>query len=362
MTRFSAPVALLWLPVLAYAALLAYGSLFPLQGWQWPPEFVLEFLWAPLPRFITRTDITTNLFVYYPLGVLLALALRRSHGMVLVWLRATLIGAGLSLCLEFGQNFLPWRNASNLDVLLNTAGATLGALTVAWLNHSTFAGKTLRRLRGHFFPAGREVEVGLALFALWGLAQLSLRLPSLVSGQWHDVWVPFWMWDEALAQAAPLVMLVYALELAAVALFVLLLLKPAYQGRGTAVAVFMLLLAVKVLAAAVLVRGEVLPRLLSLNMVAGALAGLLLLLFVLHQRQQDWFAIALALLAALVVAKVFYLLNLDEHPGVALFAWQDSHVRWINMTGFAYWLSDIWPFVAAVYLAGWRWFMRLRQS
>lgn len=348
---------LLWLPLLAYVLLVIYGSLFPWSGWQWPQENLLAFLWAPLPQYITRTDLTTNLLVYFPVGLLAALVLRRSGNLPWTLMRATLWGAGLSLCMEFGQNFLPWRNASNFDVLVNTGGSALGALAFVLLHEQTPAGRSLRRWRTHHFRPGWDADAGLTLLALWGLAQLSLRLPSLVSGNWRETWVPFWNWNEALMQASPLAMMVYALELTTVTFFVLQLVHDRDRRPRTAWLVFVLLLAVKFAAAAMLVRGHVLPRLLSLDVVGGTLAGLLLLGVLLYRERCGKAELVLVLLAALVSAKLFYLLNTDGYVGGPLFAWQDNHIRWINMTGFAYWLADIWPFAAALYLIVWRWLL-----
>ncbi len=348
---------LVWLPLLAYVLLVVYGSLFPWSGWQWPADSLIDFLWAALPHYITRTDVTTNLLVYFPVGLLAALALRRSNSLPLTWLRATVFGAGLSLCMEFGQNFLPWRNASNLDVLMNTCGSALGALAFVALHEQTPAGRGLRRWRAGLFRPGWDADAGLALLALWGLAQLSLRLPSLVAGNWHEVWVPFWNWEQAIMQASPLAMMVYALELVSVTFFVLQLVRQPARRPSAALLIFALLLLVKFSAAAVLVRGSVLPRLLSLDVVGGTLAGLLLLGILLYRERCGSAELVLMLLAALVSAKLFYLLNSEGNVGGPLFAWQDNHIRWVNMTGFAYWLADIWPFAAALYLIVWRWLL-----
>jgi glycopeptide antibiotics resistance protein len=72
-------------------------------------------------------DLAGNVIVFMPLGLTLALALRdRPAGQRL--LLATLGGAGLSLAIELIQTAIPSRVAALDDWLLNTGGASLGAI------------------------------------------------------------------------------------------------------------------------------------------------------------------------------------------------------------------------------------------
>jgi hypothetical protein len=63
---------------LAYVVLVLYASLYPFEGWRWPPG---QSLWAlaVLPRSVYHDpfDIISNLLGYLPLGALLGIALRR---------------------------------------------------------------------------------------------------------------------------------------------------------------------------------------------------------------------------------------------------------------------------------------------
>lgn len=71
-------------------------------------------------------EFGANIVMFVPLGVLIALLLPRWE-----WWLAPIIGLALSLTIEFGQALLlPERFATPLDVLANTAGATIGALVV----------------------------------------------------------------------------------------------------------------------------------------------------------------------------------------------------------------------------------------
>lgn len=81
---------------------------------------------APTWVDYAHVEFGANIVMFVPLGVLIALLLPRWE-----WWLAPIIGLALSLAIEFGQALLlPERFASPLDVLANTAGATIGALIV----------------------------------------------------------------------------------------------------------------------------------------------------------------------------------------------------------------------------------------
>lgn len=90
------------------------------------------------PRHSLMLDTVVNLIGFMPLGVAIAIVLRSHRGSpgrsILV---AVFIGFALSLAIELTQAWLPSRNSSLWDLLLNTAGAFLGA----WL--SLVAGQRL---------------------------------------------------------------------------------------------------------------------------------------------------------------------------------------------------------------------------
>ncbi len=125
-------------------------------GWGWPAAIVIVVLYGScLPFDFNRSttgvafsplsiqlceagyeDIATNLLVYFPIGLSIALCLRSSS---LARVAATTaIGACVSLTIETLQTGLDSRVASWIDVLLNTAGAGAGGAVgvalhgVAW--------------------------------------------------------------------------------------------------------------------------------------------------------------------------------------------------------------------------------------
>ena len=114
---------------LGYALLICYASLYPFSGWRVTADPWWLFL-TQWPRYWLRFDVISNWLGYIPLGFLCAAAVlshRRSqphHGW---WLFAVVwICAGLSLCIEVAQNYLPWRVPSLADLLLNSSGAASG--------------------------------------------------------------------------------------------------------------------------------------------------------------------------------------------------------------------------------------------
>ena len=63
---------------LAYAALIFYASLYPFSDWRDQGIAPWAFLTAPLPRWWTGFDVTSNVLGYAPLGFLAALAALRT--------------------------------------------------------------------------------------------------------------------------------------------------------------------------------------------------------------------------------------------------------------------------------------------
>src|SRR5262245_28267936 len=111
-----------------YGFLVVYGSLYPFSGWRDRGLSPLEFLTAPLPRFITGFDLAANVVAYFPLGFLAVLALAprvRGHAALACTVALTAV---LSLVLEALQTYLPDRIPSNLDLATNVLGGFLGAV------------------------------------------------------------------------------------------------------------------------------------------------------------------------------------------------------------------------------------------
>ena len=169
-----------WPLALIYAALVIYASLYPFDGWRPVGIAPWTFLAAPVPRYWTGFDVAANLLGYGPLGFLLALSALRTSPRLPAVLLAALGGGLLSLVMESLQTYLPMRVASNVDLLLNLAGAWLGALMAFALEK---AGAIARwsRFRERWFAA--HSRGALVLLALWPVALLFPASVPLGLGQ-----------------------------------------------------------------------------------------------------------------------------------------------------------------------------------
>ncbi len=122
----------------------------PHLSWHWPVGCALTVLYISLLPFdfsytafyrpiwdgfgslrfrsTTPDDVTANLLVYLPVGLVLGLlAMRRQCGSFISVVAATILGATLSILVEALQTGLVSRVASCTDILLNGVGAAIGA-------------------------------------------------------------------------------------------------------------------------------------------------------------------------------------------------------------------------------------------
>ncbi len=156
---------------LAYVLLAIYATLYPFDGWRWPPGIGLGELAAlPWLRQTSRFDQWANLLSYAPLGGLVFIAVLRAGGGVAAAIGAGLLGpCALSFGLETTQQFLPNRVPSLRDWLLNSTGALLG-VALAWALQAMGILERWHALRERWFVAGSASAV--ALLVLWPVALL----------------------------------------------------------------------------------------------------------------------------------------------------------------------------------------------
>lgn len=174
----AAPLGLAWM------ALVAYASLFPFEGWRWPPgASVMQMLALPWVRQADRFDLVANFLGYVPLGLLLAVArLRAGGGVGVAALVGLVVPSLLSFGLEVAQFLLPRRVPSSLDWVLNTGGAAAGALLAAlwqWLGwHERWHAARQRWFHEH----------GASAFALLALWPVGLLFPAPVPLGLGQIW------------------------------------------------------------------------------------------------------------------------------------------------------------------------------
>lgn len=318
-------------PLLGWLAFLAWASLHPFSGWTLPIEPLWSFVAAPLPRWITRTDLATNLLVYMPLGYLLALRLTpRRHR---AWL-AALGCAAFSLLLESLQQGLPGRIASNVDVGINALGGLAGA-TLA-LHHQRLL-RMLHHLtakRALWFRPGTAVNWGLLLLALWALAQFSLRpLPGI---GWLALHLRPLDIDPALGQAiSPTWFAANLLEMLTVGSFCAILLRPGRYVSALTL-LFPAAFLAKLMAAAVLLRLSVIGGVLSLETLIAFFCAYWLLLMPAASRHR--------LFVFLLSVSATLLWRVLEVTEVGQLLWPKANL--LNLVGMAATVAAWWPLLA----------------
>ena len=346
-----------WPLALVFTCLIVYASLYPFSQWRDQGISPLQFLTAPLPRYWTGFDVGINMAGYTPLGFLLALSALRSRRVVWAVTVATLAAGTLSLGMEALQSYLPSRVPSNVDWMLNTLGAWLGACT-AWTLQKLGAMDRWSRFRQHWFAP--DARGALLLLLLWpvallfpasvplALGQVFERLESALAEALADT--PFLQWlpvrDVELQPLVPLAELLCV----ALGLWVPWLLGYGVirrMGQRTAFAVCVLVagLGVSVLSAALSYGPDHAWAWMDTPVQAGfALAALLALGSLAVPRRA---AVALALLALVVQLSLLNQAPADPYFAQTLQTWEQG--RFIRFHGVVQWLGWVWPYAALLY-------------
>ncbi|MDF1486474.1 VanZ family protein [Ramlibacter sp. H39-3-26] len=347
-----------WPLAFAYAALIAYASLYPFSGWRDQGIAPWAFLAAPWSPYWTGFDVFTNVLGYVPLGALLALALLRSGRARAAVPGAALAGALLALVLECLQSYLPARVPSNVDLALNAAGALGGALLAALLERLGAIDRW-SRLRARWFVA--DAGGALALLALWpaallfpaavpfGLGQVLERLEDGLADLLEDT--PFLEWlpirDVELQPLVPLA------ELLCVMLGVLIPCLLAYGIARTwlrrvlcAAGVIGVGVAATTLSAALSYGPAHAWEWLDTPVRAGVWAALALAALCLPVPRRG--CAALLLLALAVQLSMLNQSSADVYFAQTLQTWEQG--RFIRFHGLGQWLGWVWPYAVLVYV------------
>lgn len=340
--------ALLSIALMSYVLLIVFGSLYPFANWTLPSARSLIFLISPWPQYVTRTDITTNILVYVPLGLLLGVVLRNYMGLRLTLFWATTMGLFLGFVMELLQLLLPNRDSSNVDILANTMGTLCGAMLARLMEKQTWPGNMFFAWRKRFFLPGLWVNSGLILLGIWALSQLSLQAPSLVAGNLHVGFNPFWESRGVFSLARLYQGIIYMLEISALGLFVAAMIRTHHRMTPLVLALFTSTVLLKFLAAALLLKFSVLARLLSIEALLGLLAGFVLLYLLLKNRRRP-FGTAMIILVCFVIVKILYW-QANPQAVSLMTEWPELKNNMLNVTGLASFFSDIWPFLAIAHM------------
>lgn len=347
-----------------YAVLVLYASLYPFEGWRWPPGQGLSGLVAlPWTRWQDDFDKISNLLGYLPLGALLCIAMRRSGWRTLPALAVALV---LPTCLSYGtevlQQFLPRRVPALEDFLLNSAGAALGAF-MALAGHALGLVGRWQALRARWFA--RDSAGALALLALWpvgllfpaplplGLGQVGERLREALAGWLQDV-----PWAETayslLAVAGPprpplqplSETLIVALGLLGPTLLAYSVMPAGW--RRVVAALWALALGTAGMALSTLLNFGPAHGLswLTPTTVPGLALGLLLALALVPVPRRLVRGLALVALTGLVVGMAQA--PADPYFAQSLLAWEQG--RFVRFHGLAQWVGWLWPYAALAWL------------
>lgn len=351
---------LAWPLALVYLGLIAYASLYPFVQWRDQGVAPWLFVLAPWPKYWTGFDILSNVLGYVPLGFFLALSALRSARARWFFVLSVLPATLLSLLMETLQVYLPSRVPSNLDWVLNVAGATLGALLAGGLERM---GWLLRwsRFRDNWFLD--DARGALVLLALWpwallfptrvpfGLGQVMERLETALTQILIDT--PFLQWLPVRdIELQPLLPVTEWLCI------VLGLLIPSLLGYGvirdTARRFWFLLvllavgIGVTALSSALSFAPEHawvwLTRSVQNALLAAALTSFLLL------RVPPQACFALTVLALGAYLSLINQTSTGPYLAQTLFAWEQG--QFIRFHGLAQWLGWLWPFATLVYVLG----------
>ena len=330
----------------AYLLLVVYASLHPFSGWRDRGLPTFAFLTASFNRPVPAFDVFLNVLGYIPFGFLAVLAayprLRGGTALAFGVLGSILV----SFVLESIQVYLPMRTASNLDLIANTAGGTLGAIAGLGATRPFMDHGKLQGLRGQLFLPGGRVDLGLVLLGLWLFAQLSPETLLFGTGDLRDLFKT----PSGRLYPAEVFLRVEAGVACAnglgAGLLAACLVAREQPTRGVVLLLIATALAAHAFAFGLLVNPQdalswVTPG--ALYGVAGAIA--LLMIAVSLPRAIQLALIGLALLAATAIVN---LAPPNPYNTATFSLWQQG--QYLNFNGLTRLVAVVWPFTAMFYL------------
>ncbi|MBL8288447.1 MAG: VanZ family protein [Rubrivivax sp.] len=355
-----------------YAALVAYASLYPFEGWHWPAGAGWpDLIGLPWPPWSDAFDRYANLLGYVPFGLLLAVGrLREGATPARALWPAVLLPALLSYTLEVLQTLLPVRHPSLKDWVMNSAGSLAGA-GVALAMHRAGLVENWSALRQRWFE--RESQGALALLALWPVGLLfpapaPLALGQIGGGRLLDglaAWIEGLPLSEALREVlsplpathaavaatqvglTPLAeVLIVALGLLAPCVVAFAVVRPGW--RRLALAAGALVLAAAGMTLSTLLNfgpGHALAWITPWSLPAVGVAALVVLALAPMSRQMV-LGVGLMLLTGLVVGVAQA--PADPYFAQNLQSWEQG--RFVHFHGLAQWVGWMWPYAAIAWM------------
>jgi VanZ family protein len=345
-----------------YVALIVYASLYPFNGWRQPGVSPFAFLILPWPHWWTWFDIIINVLGYIPFGALVFGALVRSGREVRSALvMAVGVGTGLSLAMEFLQNFLPQRVSSNVDLITNALGTLVGA-ALGWAVH-VWGGVERWQVARDRWLIPRSAG-GIALLLLWpigllfplpvplGQGQVLGHLQDLLLRAADGTSIAPWLqgWADAAGSPASLSpageFALVALGLLAPCMIAFAIARPGWHRLVMVVGALALGVATTTLSTALNFNPEHLLAWSTPRALAALAVGTLIAAASSRVPVRATTGVGLIVMTALVtlVAQA----PADPYFSQSLQLWEQG--RFIRFHGAARWVGWLWPYAAIVYL------------
>jgi len=331
-----------------YAIAIVYVSLEPFTPWLAPPPGTPFFLFAGWPARWTRYDAALNVLAYAPFGFFLALFRRGASPLARV-AQSLAIGAALSFAMEALQAYIPPRDSSIFDLVMNSGGALAGGLLAAWLAGYTPVRKALYDLRARAFLPGHLGDVGLALLALWLVAQMNPGIPLFAATFDTDPMPGFPPVAPAQDGASLMIQAVTsAFHMLGVGLFLALLLRRRANAGIAVLLLIVVALLLKGAAGAWLLRPTAWQAWVKPGVLIGIATGALLLPVAIGLPRPVQVAVCAVALLSSLLAPILVPETLSVRAPVALFDWRYGQL--LNYNGLTRSALLAWPLLAAGWL------------
>jgi VanZ family protein len=324
-------------PLLLYAGLIIYGSLYPFSGWRVPDASsgMVHLWWR---EHLSRSDVMTNFLSYIPFGYLVEKTIGMRRRALVTLTIVVLMGMVLSVSIELLQVFLPSRVSSLADVFFNSCGTFTGVIGARVMGGEAVPGRSVLSWRARYFIPGRYGDMGLCVVGLWAFSQLVPLVPSLDIGNLKHGLKPLWLTLHDMSRFDFYETLGYTLNIAGGCTIASTLIKDKQH------ALFMSALFVAIV---LLLKIPVIGRQLSLEALCGLFISFFLLVLINRLKQPT------VLVTAAVLILIAFIID-ELRPTISPNIFHE--VNWVpfrhqmaSVMGFAGILEGIWPFAALAY-------------